>query len=179
MIELRYAKGKLDGSKVGGYAALFNTPSTLIREGGRTFTEVIRPGAFARSLQDGSQDVKLLWQHKGDQILARTRNGTLRLAEDATGLAFEADLPDTTLGRDLRSLLDSGTISEMSFGFNVRKDEWSNGYSRRELVDVALAEVSLVIDGAYPQTTAALRSKADDQWADRIRIKLFRKNING
>ena len=179
MHEIRYAKGKLDGGKVGGYAALWNTPSQTLHERGRTFTEVIRPGAFTRSLQYGSQDIKLLWQHQGNQILARTRNGSLVLREDDKGLAFEATLPDTTLGRDARELLATGLVGEMSFGFNVRKDEWSQGYSRRELIDVSLGEVSLVIDAAYPQTTAALRSMADDNWADRIRIRIARTKTNG
>jgi len=179
VIEIRYAKAKAEQNKVGGYAALFNSPSSELHERGRTFVETIMPGAFSRSLRSGQQDVKLLYQHKGDQILARTRNGSLRLTEDEKGLAFEADLPDTTLGRDVRALLDAGTLSEMSFGFNVLKDTWNEGKTRRSLHEVELAEISIVTDAAYPQTTAALRSADSDTWADRVRIRIARNRIHG
>jgi len=180
MIELRKMSGAVTGKTLSGYAVLWDTPSVTIHERGRTFTEVIKRGAFDRSVSESKTDVKLLYQHQGSQLLARTRNDTLRLSQDDKGLRFEATLPDTTLGADVRELLNSGTLSgEMSFGFSAVKDSWSQGNSRREVLQADLFELSVVVDAAYPQTSSALRSRGEDSWADRIRIKLLRKKTNG
>ncbi len=58
-----------------------------------SFTEVIRPKAFARTLGE-NPDVSLLVNHSGAP-LARSTSGTLTLREDARGLRFAAQLePD-------------------------------------------------------------------------------------
>jgi len=66
------------------------------------FSEIVRPGAFARAIQQG-QDVRALFNHDENHVLGRTANGTLRLEEDARGLAVEIDPPDTQVGRDVWS----------------------------------------------------------------------------
>ena len=58
----------------------------------------LRPAAFRRSLA-ANADVVGLVDHDPSMLLARTRSGTLRLAEDARGLSFELDIPDTQLAR--------------------------------------------------------------------------------
>ena len=100
MLEVR-STGELrsDGKKLHGYAAIFNSETDL---GG--FVEVIRNGAFRKSLESGS-NIRALYHHQGDALLGTTRGGTLKLKEDAHGLAFELALPDTTHGRDLAILV--------------------------------------------------------------------------
>jgi HK97 family phage prohead protease len=104
--------------------------------------------------------------HNTDQVLATTRNGSLMLTEDARGLRVEAKLPDTTLGRDLSTLIADGTVHSMSFGFSVPQggDSWSADGSSRVLREVVLHEVS-VVQGfpAYPDTAgASVRTDDDD-----------------
>jgi phage head maturation protease len=94
-------------------------------------------------------------------VLASRRSGTLRLSEDETGLRVEADLPDTTAGRDIRELMATGVVDKMSFGFQVdrRGDKWSDDGMERTLTSVRLFEVSVVTGfPAYEATTAAVRS---------------------
>jgi uncharacterized protein len=48
----------------------------------------------------------------------------------------EIDLPDTTWGRDIRTLVERGDIGAkgnggMSFGFSTVKDSWSDDGSER------------------------------------------------
>jgi HK97 family phage prohead protease len=150
-IELR-AEG--DGMTFTGYAALFNQPSLPL-----PFTEYVRPGAFKRSLQSRNR-MMLLWNHDTSNPLASTRNGSLQLVEDDRGLKVTATLPDTTLGRDLATLIRTQVIDSMSFGFSVRKDSWSQDGQTRYLDDVTLFEVSVVSTPAYEQTsgTIAVRS---------------------
>ncbi len=158
MLEFR-SNGTLSatGKTLTGYAAVFNSEAVL---GG--FSEVIRQGAFAKSLATGS-NIRALYQHQGDALLGTTRGGTLQLREDAKGLAFELDLPETSHGKDLAILVGRGDVAGCSFGFKVPAggDRWERRGSRlvRELVHVDLVEITLTSDPAYQDTTVALRSQ--------------------
>jgi len=154
-IELRKSE---TGTTAAGYAAVFNAESSPIYD---MFREIIKPGAFARSLSDGS-DIVALYGHEMNDVLGRTSAGTLKLSEDATGLAFEIALPDTSLGRDVATLLQRGDLKGASFGFRTRSATWpeaksADGLPIRELLDVELIEISLTAFPAYPDTSAALR----------------------
>jgi HK97 family phage prohead protease len=144
-----------DGMTFSGYAAVFNSDSEPL-----PFTERILPGAFQRSL--GSRnEIKMFVNHDTSRVLASKRAGTLRLSEDQHGLRVDADLPDTSDGRDMAVLLQRGDIDSMSFGFSVPKggDSWSDDGQQRELREIRLHEVSIVTGfPAYTATTAAVRS---------------------
>lgn len=148
---------KLDGRTLAGYAAVYGQDSREIVEHGRAFVERIAPGAFNGTLSSGA-DVKLLYNHDASMPLARTRSGTLKLRSDRSGLAFETTLPDTTLGNDVRALLERGDLSgEMSFGFFVEDESWNPKRTERLVKRARLVEVSIVQDAAYPQTSSSLR----------------------
>jgi HK97 family phage prohead protease len=142
------------GAVFSGYAAVFNSDSEPL-----PFVEQIRPGAFQRTLSSRNQ-IKMFVNHDDTMVLASTRAGTLRLAEDARGLRAEADLPDTTYARDLAVLMRRGDVDSMSFGFSVPRggDEWSGDGQRRFLNEVRLHEVSVVTGfPAYEATSATIR----------------------
>lgn len=148
---------KVEGRTLSGYAAVYGQDSREIVEHGRSFTERIAPGAFNETLR-ASGDVKLYYNHDMSMPLARTRSGTLKLSSDRQGLAFEAILPETTLGNDVRELLARGDLTgEMSFGFFVQEDSWNKDRTERLVKRAKLIEVSLVQDAAYPQTSSSLR----------------------
>jgi HK97 family phage prohead protease len=148
----------IDGRTVAGYAAVYGQDSREIVENGRRFIERIAPGAFAETLASAG-DVKMYYNHDTSMPLARTKSGTLTLKSDRNGLAFSATLPETTLGNDVRTLLERGDLTgEMSFGFYVVEDSWSKDRSQRLVKKAQLVEVSLVQDAAYPQTSSSLRS---------------------
>lgn len=162
------------GKTLSGYAILYNTESRTLHEMGRTFKETIKRGAFDINASE-DHDVKLYFNHDTSMPLARQRNGSLRLFEDAKGIRFEADLPDTTLANDIRELMNKGTLSgEMSFGFSVRKDRWE-GTNKREVEEGKLYEISVVTDAAYPQTSSKLRSIMSE--INNKRINLIRRRI--
>lgn len=120
------------------------------------YTEVVRSGAFKKTLNEGA-DVPFLINHRG-MTLARTKSGTLRLAEDDTGLYTEADLdPANPEVQALRSAMDRGDIDEMSFGFWVTRQQWSPDYDQRDILEVNLnkGDVSVVNYGANPYTAGA------------------------
>ncbi|MEQ9488040.1 MAG: HK97 family phage prohead protease [Alphaproteobacteria bacterium] len=146
-VELRAA-----GRRLEGYAAIFGNEARI-----GTFREKIVAGAFAASL--GGGDILALADHDPTRLLARTRNGTLRLAEDARGLSFEIDVPETSLGRDILAMAERGDLGGMSFGFRVpRGGEAWNG-DVRTLTKIDLREVSVVAAWpAYAGTTVTARS---------------------
>jgi uncharacterized protein len=112
-----------------GYAAIFDRPD----RGG----DVVRAGAFARSLKRGAGEVPLLWQHN----LARPVGRIEYLKEDRRGLRVIARLSGGAAGREAAALLRDGAVAGLSFGYRVRT---AKGEAPRELEDVELIEVSLV-----------------------------------
>jgi|LakMenE01Jun11ns_1017448.scaffolds.fasta_scaffold9878008_2 hypothetical protein len=144
-----------DGTKVVGYAAIFDSPSEPM-----PFTEFVRRGAFTKTLNDGA-DVRLLIDHEGVP-LARTKSGTLALIEDERGLRVEADLdPMNPDAARIISAMRRGDLSQMSFAFRTVKDAWNNDRSVRELREVQLFDVSIVTFPAYEETVAELRAKSE------------------
>ena len=139
-----------------GHAAVFNSLSEDL--GG--FRERIAPGAFSGSL---SGDVRALFNHDPNYILGRTTSRTLRLVEDQRGLAVEIDPPDTQTTRHIVEAIRRGDVSQMSFGFRTRKDEWerTDDGDIRTLLDVELFDVSPVVFPAYPDTDVAARSLSE------------------
>ena len=149
------AEGAVGGGKIAGYAAMFNVLSSDL--GG--FKERIAPGAFDKVLD---QDVRAVFNHDPSLLLGRSSAGTLRMSVDGTGLAYEVDLPDTTLARDLSELMNRGDISQSSFRFSVLKDSWVMGDDGGEIRTIeqvgTLVDVSPVTYPAYPDATVAKRS---------------------
>lgn len=151
------------GRKLQGYAATFDTPARI---GG--FTETIKPGAFRATLE-ARADVLALVDHDPSRLLARTSSGTLRLSEDTRGLAFEIDVPETQLGRDILALAERRDLGGMSFAFRPKKQFWPAA-DRRELRAVDLIEVSIVqAFPAYSATSVQARSLgASVAWRRRL-----------
>ena len=115
-----------------GYAAVFGHPD----RGG----DVVRAGAFARSLARGAGAVPLLWQHDPARPIGRVDY----LKEDARGLRVIGRLVDARAAR----LLAAGAIRGLSFGYRVKE---AAGEGPRELRELELVEVSLVSRPMQPR----------------------------
>src|SRR5262249_54331525 len=157
LMETRYSSAGLRAvghRRLTGVAAPFNVRAKMAN-----YFEVIAPSAFERSLREGA-DVRALFNHSPNQILGRVSGGTLRLTSESDGLHFEISLPNTSLGRDVHTLVSRRDLSECSFAFECRKDTWStirvNGKAERlrMLEDVSLADISVVTYPAYSQGTS-------------------------
>ena len=155
-----------DGMTFTGYAAVFNSPSEPL-----PFIERIAPGAFKRSLK-ARNDIKLLWNHDTGSVLGSTRAGTLKLEEDNYGLRVTAVLPETTLGKDVRTLVQRGDVNAMSFGFSVpaNGDSWNTEGTERTLRSVRIHEVSIVAFPAYTSTAGTATVRSFDGVAKRAEV---------
>ncbi|GGC38067.1 hypothetical protein GCM10011371_26850 [Novosphingobium marinum] len=111
-----------------GYAALFGK-----RDAGR---DMIRKGAFARTLAGRRDPIPLYWQHRPDLRIG----WIVSASEDARGLRVVAsiDNPDGAAGIAVRR----GRMTGLSFGYRTLESRQTP--EGRELLDVELFEVSLV-----------------------------------
>jgi HK97 family phage prohead protease len=162
-LELRAGAGV---GKVGGYALKYRALSQNL--GG--YVETIDPGTFTKSIADGG-DVLCRYQHDSDMLLGRTSSGTHRLTDDATGVDYEADLPDTSYARDLAALLARGDVRHSSFAFRVLPggDSWGfteMGFPLRTLTEGQLVDTAPVVSPAYMDTSSGLRSLAEQRGLD-------------
>lgn len=174
-IELR-ADTTSDSRTVEGYAAVFNSESEELWG----FYETIEPGAFDEA---DMTDVRALFNHDPNQILARTSSGTLAVSVDETGLRYSFDMPETTMGNDLLVMMKRGDISQSSFAFTIREDSWEDlpdGRTLRHIRKVGkVYDVSPVTYPAYEATSATARSlqeyqqQQDNGEAEREALALF------
>lgn len=165
-VELRAAGEGNTVRKVHGYAAMFGKRSSNLGSATTQFFEIIEPGAFTDVLLD---DVRALFNHDANLILARSKAGagSLTLGQDATGLWYEFEAPDTQPGRDLMVSLARGDIDQSSFAFSLTPEgeKWEEVREGDQTIIVRtirrverLYDVSPVTYPAYPDATAALRS---------------------
>jgi uncharacterized protein len=169
---LQTRNGDGERNVISGYAAIFNSPTTI----GDWFTEVIAPGAFANAIGSAT-DIRALFNHNWDNVLGRTKSGTLRLSEDERGLKFEVDMPNTTLARDIVESMQRGDINQCSFGFIPVEETWDYSVEPaiRTINSVELFEVSVVSIPAYEDTeVSVVRSKEIDASVEK-RMKIIKK----
>ena len=107
---------------VRGYATTFDDPYVLYEDKDVILREIIDHDA----LRDADMsDVIMQYDHEG-RVFARTSNDTLIVDPDAHGLAMEARLGGTSLGRGLFEEIKGGYTTKMSWAFTVNRerDEW-------------------------------------------------------
>ena len=127
---------KRGGLRFAGYAAIFGRAD----RGG----DVVRAGAFARSLKRGAGAVPLLWQHAPGRPIGRVDY----LREDRRGLRVIGRLSQGAAGREAAALLKEGAVRGLSFGYRVRE---AAGEAPRQLIDLELVEISLVTMPMQPK----------------------------
>ncbi|MCV7358159.1 HK97 family phage prohead protease [Mycolicibacterium fluoranthenivorans] len=148
----------ITGRKLGGYAAVFDQRTDM-----GPYLESLAPTAFRAALASPNLDVRGLFNHNPDKLLARTTNGSLRLSTDSHGLEFELDLNDELpAAAEARANVNAGLVTGCSFGFVAGEQHWDAYEGRDVRVHTSVAElrdVSVVTYPAYQGTTVSLRSK--------------------
>jgi HK97 family phage prohead protease len=126
----------LESGQFEGYGSTFGN----IDLGG----DVVMRGAFKESLQQWKSDGELpqmFWGHKPDQVPGKW----LDMSEDSKGLKVKGELLPTSLGKDLKILMDAKAIRAMSIGFSLDSpDDYEFRDGVRLLHRINLWEVSPV-----------------------------------
>ena len=152
------------GNIITGRPIVYNSRTNL-----GLFDEVIETGALDNA---DLTDVRFLVNHDTSKIpLARSRrnNGksTMKLSVDSMGLNIDwvkLDIENNSEARALKSAVERGDISGMSFMFSVDGEEWTELQSEhptRHITKIgSVVEVSAVTFPAYNSTEIDTRSKA-------------------
>ena len=159
-----------------GYAATFNSPTTIRFEGG-SFTESIAPKSFAFALgesREGRQPV-FVRDHEVGRLLGR--NGkNLTLNEDEVGLHFKLRVPNTEIGNDTFQLVEEGVLGGMSFGFLIGDEEWYEPEKPGDIPHRIITGVSRLLDisactwPAYSKPSITSATRAEAEKSDRLRL---------
>lgn len=166
-----------DGRTLEGYAAVFDQPTT-IEAGYGDYEEVVKPGAFKRTLK--ARMPVMQFNHGNDKRTGETPIGSIEdLHEDDEGLFVRARLFDNELVEPIRQAIEGRAIRGMSFKFRVANDVWfdregkklsddevsellrepgDRGPIRRDITEVQLFELGPVVFPAYEQTSVGVRS---------------------
>lgn len=170
--DFRIDEPAADGSGVRhivGHASMFNTQYELFEWDGWRYLEEVAPGAFRKTIKQ--HDVRALFNHDPNFILGRNTAGTLTLAEDDKGLAYDILAPETDTVRDLViAPMRRGDVTQSSFGFEVTRqkivDNKDERFTLRTIQEVKLWDVSPVTFPASPTTDSKVRAALAEDGLD-------------
>ena len=128
-----------------------------VSDGGPSYEEQFKRGAFAKTIRERGDRVKLLYQHDSREPIGRAR----LLREDSAGLYGEFSVSNVPSGDHALELVRDGVLDSFSVGFAPVKHEKRDGVTVR--LEVALREASLVTFPAYQDARiGALRAALED-----------------
>ena len=116
-----------------GYAAVFGN-----RDSGN---DIIEKGAFAKTIVEDFHRIKILALHNDCWLPV---GKPIELREDDRGLFIRGKISDTSMGRDIRTLLKDGVLSELSIGYDAIDFDYDSKTDTRHLRRIKLWEVSIV-----------------------------------
>lgn len=149
-----------DRMVVRGYASTFNDPYELFEFDGVKYMEQIDASAFDEA---DMSDVIFQYNHEG-RVFARQSNGTLSVAPDDHGLAIEAVLGGTEIGRGLYEEISGGYTNKMSFGFRVLEDMWEE-----KLIDGVTVQLRTITKVGKVYDVSAVSIPANDATSISVR----------
>lgn len=159
---------------VEGYAARFNSPTVLFEMNGQEYSEQIAAGAFDECPMD---DVIMNYNH-GGKVVARTRNSTLELSVDETGLHIRARLDGTEEGRKLYEEVKGGYVDRMSFAFQIGEESYDKDKRLwtvrrvKRLFDVSAVDIPAYEDTSIEARRAEAKESERTLAARRLALKI-------
>ena len=152
-----------DDPVIEGYFARFGKWTSI----SGMFMERVKKGAFAETIKDPEDDIRGLFNHDPNMVLARQSNDTLDLSEDNKGAFMSAKPPGTQAANDVVTLVSDRYVTGQSFGFFALEDTWETKeidgkpIEHRTITKARLYDVGPVTFPAYQQTDVNTRSAQD------------------
>lgn len=162
-LDLQFRAEETEDNKmeIKGYAAVFNSPETY------SYTEVISDKAFDEA---DMSDVVLRYNHNDSfMVLARTRNGSLKLNVDGTGLFMNASLQeDISDHKNIFNAIKSRLIDKQSFAFVVEEDEYDYDTDTRTITKIGkVYDVSVVDQPFYNATDVSVARSQNEEFLEK------------
>lgn len=156
-----------DGRTIYGRVVPYGTETT-VNDGFGAYVEVFRYGAFAKSVRERGDRIKLIVNH--DKIGSLPIGVSTSFTETRQGLDGEFRVSDTAAGNDTLTLVRDGAADSFSVGFvpvlpGPRDPVPRSGVVER--VEAKLLEVSVVGFPAYEDARiAGVRFDFDEFWGE-------------
>ncbi|MFE2046368.1 HK97 family phage prohead protease [Streptomyces sp. NPDC059477] len=189
-----------DGWTLTGYAVTFGQETEIDSWEGRFF-ESVRRGAFRKTFRE--QTPVCQFDHGRHPLIGSIPIGAFReLYEDDQGVFVSNRITDNWLMQPIRDAIASGSITGMSFRFEVVREQWTDAQGKtvrpeevaellwapgdrgplhRELIEVKCRELGPVVFPAYTGTSVSVRARdqaavlaRDDEFTRSIRASLAR-----
>jgi HK97 family phage prohead protease len=162
-----------------GYLAVFDQWSEINSQREGHFMERMAPGAFAGTIADNRDRMRVTFNHGKDPSLGDKVLGIPSvLAEDGRGVRYEVPLFDTAYNRELAPGLKAGAYGS-SFRFNVTAEDFPRkvsksaynpaGLPERTVRAVQMQEFGPVTFPQYPGAVAGMRSLTDRFYPSALR----------
>jgi len=111
--------------------------------------DIIVKGAFAKTIQERGNNIKVLYQHDQHQPIGKA----VTLEEDSKGLLVTAKISKTRLGDEVLELIKDDVINQMSIGFSIPNNKSEVKNDIRYIKEVKLFEFSPV---TFPMNESAI-----------------------
>jgi HK97 family phage prohead protease len=145
------------------------------------FLERVERGAFAKTIAESGDRVRVLFDHGFDPSIGDKVLGPITdLREDKDAAVGVVDLFDTSYNRDLLPGLEAGVYGS-SMRMVVTRDEWNDdpdpsadnpkGLPERTIKEVRLIEFGPVTFPANPESTSAMQRSTTDEFYERLRSR--------
>ena len=129
------------GKRITGYLAHFGSKDS--------YGDIIKPGAFKKTLEERRGKIWFLNQH----IWSQPHGKMAELEEDAVGLRFVSNkMLDTSYSRDAMILYQEGVLENHSIGYQTIEADYNRETDIRYLKELKLYEGSNVTVGANTNT---------------------------
>ena len=122
-----------ESGEFSGYAAVFGN-----RDSG---DDIIEKGAFSNTIREDFDRIKILALHNDCWLPV---GKPIELREDEKGLYIRGKISDTSMGRDIQTLMKDGVLNELSIGYDAVVFDYDSDAGVRHLKEIRLWEVSIV-----------------------------------
>ena len=131
-IELKSDNVNLETGEIKGLSSVFDDVDQV--------GDVLLPGSFTKTLNEGGADRPLLWQHNPSEPIGTATHTQTSKALELGGLISK----EVQRGRETLALLKLKSIKGISIGFEILQDKILNNKGHRGIAETKLWESSIV-----------------------------------
>lgn len=144
---------KSEGSNlyIEGYGAVYGNVDS--------YKDIVQAGAFDAFLaSEGAKRVKFCYCHSMREVIGKVEE----MKSDEKGLWFRVKISNTTLGKDVATLIEDEALTEFSIGYKTEDSIYKDD-GVRLLTKLTLYEISVVSRAANPKATLTSTERKEEQ----------------